>query len=298
MPTQQEHGPQHIIDQLVEATQAIVDAASIDPALLLGIGIAAPGPLDHIEGIIYEPPNMTDWKEVPLKALVAARVGYPVVVDNDATAAAVGEHWSGGAKAAPNFAFVYIGQGVGMGAGLFIDNRVYRGSTTNAGEFGHINVDPAGPPCSCGGNGCLEVVCNTNALVAAVYRELETTHTSSLKAYAATGQMTYKDVYRAALLGDELALRCVQQMARTLGRAVVSMVNLLDVELVVLGGKALREIGLIYQQEVQQVLNNTMVARKRRRVHVALSQVGEDAAAVGAAALVLYEFYTPQLLGL
>lgn len=297
-PTEQEHGPLRIIEQLADGVDSLVRESHIAPELLLGIGIAVPGPLDHVQGIIYEPPNLTGWNEVPLKALVEARVGYPVVVDNDATAAAIGERWTGGARTARNFAFVYIGLGIGIGAGLFIENRVYRGSTTNAGEFGHINVDPVGPPCSCGSNGCLEIVCNTQTLVAAVQQQLANNQPSSLQAHEHPEQLSYKDICRAVLSGDDLAVRSTRQMAQIVGRAVVGMVNLLDIELVVLGGKALRDIGSIYQQEIQQVLNDTMVARKRRKVQVELSRVGEDAAAVGAAALVLYECYTPQLLGL
>lgn len=295
LPTELKRGPWQIIDRLAEAILALVSAAQVPTEKVLGIGIAAPGPLDHLRGIIYDPPNFVGWTQVPLKALIEQKTGYPVVVDNDATAAAIGERWAGNAQAVRNFAFVYVGMHTGIGAGLFIEGRVYRGSTTNAGELGHVSLNIDGPLCSCGNSSCLEVLCNTGRLVSQVKQGLERGELSSLHG---TPELTYTAIQQAAMAGDDLARRCVTQNAHLVGRAVVSLVNLLDVEMIVLGGKALRDVGPLYEQEVQQVLNDMIVARTWRRVKVTLSQVGEDAAAVRAAALILYECYTPQLLGL
>lgn len=297
-PTFQEQGPSRVIEQVASSVKQIVKKAAIPDDKTLGIGVACPGPLDQARGVVFQPPNLLGWQEVPLKDLLERETGYSVVVDNDATAAAIGERWFGGAKSTSNFALVYAG--VGIGAGLFVEDHVYRGTTANAGEFGHMTLNPDGPECFCGNRGCVEVYCSPRGLTLAVRDRLGQGEPSSLKtAYDMRPEnVDFQAVGLAALSGDALATEELRKSATLLGYGVVNLVNLLDVELVVLGGKGFRDLGQIYKQEIERVLQRRLIARQFRKVEVRLSEAGEDAGALGAASLVLHRAYSPQLVGL
>lgn len=293
--TPKERGPEGTIRQVVHAVERLAGEARLPPEKLLGLGVACPGPLDRRTGVVYEPPGLPGWHEVPLRDRLEKESGYPVIVDNDATAAAVGEKWAGGAQGVRNFAFVYMG--VGLGAGLFLQDRLYRGATGNAGEFGHATLDLNGPECFCGNRGCVEVLCAPRAVIAAVERRLGGGEPSLMREGYRSGPegLDFADVRQAALMGDDLALSELDRSASVLGTALVNLVNTLDVELITLGGEAFRGVGHIYRRKIVEVLDDRILARTRRKVRVELSEAGEDAGAVGAASMVLHSAYAPRM---
>lgn len=296
-PTPQEKGPSGVIEHIAGSIKRLVREAKISYDKILGVGVACPGPLDLTQGVVLEPPNLLGWHRVPLKEVLEKETGYPVVVDNDATAAAIGERWFGAAKTTTNFAVIYAG--VGIGAGLFIENHIYRGSTANAGEFGHLTLNPDGPKCFCGNRGCIEVYCSPRGLTRAVKQRLEQGEPSSLKpAFEDGAQIDFDAIAQATLSGDPLATEAVKQSATLLGYGAVNLVNLLDVEMVVLGGKGFRNLGSLYIQEIDHILQKRSIARHLRKVEVKLSEAGENAGALGAASLILYKKYSPKLANL
>ena len=288
-PTLSERGPFAIINQIAQSVGELIGEADVHPETILGVGVACPGPLDHHRGVVFTPPNLPGWHEVTLAHELTNKTGYPVIVDNDATAAAIGERWTNGERGVHSFAFVYMG--VGLGAGVFLEDHIYRGTSTNAGEFGHLILSPDGPKCFCGSRGCLEAFCAPRAIVTTVSRRLEAGEASSLPSEG----LDFDKVSRAALEGDEVARQEVERSAFLLGCGVVGLVNLLDVELVVLGGSAFRHVGDIYRTVVTDVVQNRIIAHDRRAVRVELSTAGEDAGAVGAASLLLDATYSPRL---
>jgi predicted NBD/HSP70 family sugar kinase len=290
--TGHEQGPSKVVDRVARVVGALLSDAGVDRDKVLGIGVACPGPLDHRTGVVFHPPNLAGWGRVPLADALSDATGYPVILDNDGTAAAIGERWSGGARGVRNFAFIYIG--VGIGGGLFLEDHVFRGATTNAGEFGHIILDPDGPPCSCGSRGCVEAYCAPRRVAAAVERRLRAGERSALTGNASLG---FADVCRAARGGDALALDELQRAAWRLGCAAATLVNLLDVELIVLGGKGLRSAGEIFRREIQRAVAERTVASDLRPIRVELSHVAADAAAVGAASLVMHTAFAPRQAG-
>jgi predicted NBD/HSP70 family sugar kinase len=286
-------GPSKVVQRVAVSVGALLDEARVDRGKVLGIGVACPGPLDHRTGVVFHPPNLAGWGRVPLADALSDGTGYPVIVDNDATAAAIGERWAGGARGVRNFAFIYVG--VGIGGGLFLEDHVFRGATTNAGEFGHITLDPDGPPCSCGSRGCVEAYCAPTRIVAGVESRIRAGESSAL---AGRARLHFADVCRAAGDGDGLALDELRRAAWRLGCGVVSLVNLLDVELIVLGGRSLGGVGDIFRGEVERAVAERAMAADLRPMRVELSRVGEDAAAVGAAALVMHTAFAPRQAGL
>ena len=286
--------PSLTMDLISDTAERLVESASIPWSKVLGVGVASPGALDIASGVIYSPPGLSGWEKVGLKEGLEERTGCRVVVENDAIAAAVGEHRAGTAQGTRDFAFVYGGWGIG--AGLFVDGRVCRGNTGAAGEIAHLPLDPAGPECSCGNRGCLTRYCAPKDIVASVERRISSGETSVLDGIPA-GRLDFEAVRGASLAGDALALAQLRLSGHMLGLALVSIANLFDPEMVVLGGRAFLGIEHIYEREIETVLDNTTLYPGRRNLAVEFSKTGEQAVAVGAASLMMYAAYAPQLAG-
>lgn len=293
----QEQDPSAVISRAVDILDGLVREGGVDPARILGLGVACPGPLDPSAGVVYGPPGMPGWDEVRLKEALEARTGYPVVVDNDAVAAAVGERWVGRARGTKNFAFVYMGWG--MGAGLFVEGQVCRGSMGAAGEIGHMPLDPGGPECPCGNRGCLIRYCSSRDIVSRVEERLRRAEPSSLgEPFRGNGGVGFGAVCGAALAGDGLARDELGRAGQMLGNALVALANMLDLELVVLGGRTFGPAEAIFLPEAERALGERILYPERRTIRVEPSTAGEDAGAVGAASLVLHSVYAPRLIGL
>lgn len=280
--------PDAVIRQMARTARRVLREADVPDRKVLGIGLACPGPLDA-EGIMNVPPRLTGWDHVPIKRLLQEHAGFPVTSDNDATAAAIGERWAGVARAAPSFAYLYLGTGIG--GGLFLDNQIYRGRSLNAGEFGHITVAPDGPDCYCGNRGCVEAVCCPSAIEATVRARLAEGAESTLTADG----LDHAAICAAAAAGDPLAGAVIGQVAARLADAAVSIVNMLDIDLLVLGGPAMNEVADVYRQVVAAAVATRPLARRLHTVQVATSPIAADAAAIGAASLVFHATYAPRL---
>ncbi|MEV2272880.1 ROK family transcriptional regulator [Nonomuraea africana] len=271
------HGlePGAVVRQMARAARRMLKDAGVPDGKVLGVGLACPGPLDA-KGVMVFPPRLPEWDQVPIKDLLAQHTGFPVTVDNDATAAAIGERWAGIARSTPSFAYLYLGTGIG--GGIFLDNQVYRGRSLNAAEFGHITVSPEGPECYCGNRGCVEAVCCPSAIEAALGHRLD-----------------HAAICAAAAAGEPRAREVIDAVAARLADAAVSVVNMLDIDLMVLGGPALREVGEIYREVIARAVSSRSLARRLHAVRVETSPIAADAAAIGAASLVFHATYAPRL---
>lgn len=285
--------PRATVRRLSATIGQVVAQAGVPADAVLGVGVAAPGPIDPVRGMVVEPPNLAGWHEEPLVTTLAGEVGMPVTLDNDTTAMAVGERWAGGSARSEPFAFLYLGTGIG--GGFVLGDGVHRGATGNAGEFGHVTVVPDGRPCYCGNLGCLEAHCTPRAMVVDLLerhgrraaRRLDITGTASRV------RAEYGRLCRAAAAGDDAAADVVERCVRLLAQASVTLVNVLDVELVVLGGSALRHVADVLLPAVSTAVNERTIARWVRTVSVERSALGDDVGAIGAASLVLHGAYAP-----
>ncbi|GAA3563414.1 ROK family transcriptional regulator [Nonomuraea rosea] len=267
--------PRAVIGQMARAARRMLREAGVPDGKVLGVGLACPGPLDA-DGVMVGPPRLAGWDQVPIKSLLQRDTRFPVTVDNDATAAAIGERWAGIARSTPSFAYLYLGTGIG--GGIFLDNQVYRGRSLNAAEFGHITVEPDGPECYCGNRGCVEAVCCPSAIEAAM-----------------GDRLAHAGICAAAAAGEPEARRVIDRVAGRLADAAVSVVNMLDIDLLVLGGPALREVGEIYREVIARAVSSRSLARRLHVVRVETSPIAADAAAIGAASLVFHATYAPRL---
>jgi predicted NBD/HSP70 family sugar kinase len=288
--------PADVLDALARTSRQLVSRYLRDPSRILGVGLAVPGPLDGSHRRALSSPDFPNWSDVPLADLVEQRVGFPVVMDNDATAAAIGERWTRGADRVGSFVYAYLDSGVRIG--VVLDDQVYRGMTSNAGGIGHL-ASGGGRSCACGKRGCLESYCSMGALVAE-WRSAANGHFGRPTGLVAE----YERMCRAVVDGDETAVRVLRGAARRLGRALAGVVSLLDVDRIVLGGPVLGRAGTrqrvaeLVRSRVGEALDAHVWAREVRPVSVRLGLAGQEAGPVGAAALVLDHAYAPRLTAL
>ncbi len=286
--------PETIIAEVARDVPALLESAGVERSLVAGVGVASPGPIDYDAGVVLHPPNLPRWGKVALRSRLAELLGFPVIVDNDASAAAVGEQWAGLGGSARSFVAVYMGAGIG--AGLVINGEPYRGRTSNAGEIGHMSMDVDGEPCHCGNRGCLEAYSSPRAIVAAAREHWrDESGEPRLGQRATSVQAAFATVATAALDGDGYAEMLVQRSARYLAAAVVDLVNLLDLELVVLCGQGFSGLEELYTSVIEEAVGSRPLARAQQSVAVTVSPIASDGAAVGAASLMLHEQFAPQL---
>jgi predicted NBD/HSP70 family sugar kinase len=288
-PTPARADPAQITTAMAELVDEALAAGGVPRDRVLGLGLAAPGPIDRTLGMIVTPPQLVGWTRVPLQRMLAEATRLPVTLDNDATAAAIGERWAGVGRGVANFAYFFLGTGVG--GGLILGHQVHRGGSMNAAEFGHTSVQPDGPACYCGNSGCLESLISPAALVGETRRRLAAGEASGLD----PASVDHGGLCRAASRGDPLAVAVIDAAAERLATAVVTVVNIVDVDLVVLGGHGIRHVETRFRRAVERALATRPLARSIRTAKVELSPLGPDAAVVGGAALVLHATYSPRV---
>lgn len=267
--------PGHSIQLLQQQFQGLISHANIDRSRLLGVGVVTVGPLDMVRGQVSRPPNFPGWKDVPLRQELANATGLPVFLDNNATAAAVGERWYGAGQHYKDFLYVYLG--LGLGGGLVLNGRVHRGAGLNAGEIGHMMVEPHGMPCACGGSGCLE----TRVSLLALRRELGEEYTSITQ------------IALAFTRRDTRLLAWLDQAAASLARAAVSVDNLLDLDAVIIGGRLPPEVLSFLVEHTRLHAQELRMRGRPRYASLEVAHVGTDAAALGAATLPVYDAFAP-----
>lgn len=196
LPTGMRAGPERALDAIAAAVAGLL--ADVTTGRVLGVGVACPGPLDHESGVLHRVTGLPAWDAFPLRDTLARRLDLPTTVDKDSNAAAFGECLAG-SPATGGCAVVFLGRG--LGAGLVLGGRVYRGPRTNAGEFGHQTVQIDGPACACGNRGCLEALCG-QALAAGDHARA-----ADLVGLGAANLVRLLDIEQVALAGPVVAAR-------------------------------------------------------------------------------------------
>ncbi len=275
-------GPEAVIEAIIASVAGLSDRSGIAPGATLGVGVGAPGPLDPDTGVVFEPPNMPFWRDVPLASLLAERLGVPVFVENDANAAAMGEHWAGAGRGVDDL--VYITVSTGIGGGLILGGRLYRGAGGTAGEIGHMVIAHGGPRCGCGRFGCLEAMASGTAIAREARRAVEAGRPTVLSRLSSDA-ISAEAVARAAADGDPLAREIFAGAAAALGVGVANLVNLLNPALVIIGG-GVAKAGEMLFAPVRRIVREEAFERPAALVRVIPAALGDDVGAVGAAAVV------------
>jgi glucokinase len=232
------------------------------------------------EGVVVKAPNVPCLDGFRLAAALEDELAWPTSLENDANAAAVGEMWQGAARGYT--AIVCITLGTGVGGGIILNGQLWRGADSSAGEIGHMAVDPfVGVPCGCGSRGCLEQYASATAIVRMTREQQPRYPNSPLQT---TERLTAEAVYRAGLQGDELALEVFRRMGLYLGIGIASLVNLLNPQIIVVGGGVANGWELFEKHMHQQVLQRAFPL-PARSVKIVRAECGDDAGLLGAAKL-------------
>jgi glucokinase len=265
---------------------ALVRAAAAWEAFqprVIAASIMVPGPVDRDRAVVLQAPNLPSLINFPLKTELERQLGWPVFLENDANAAAVGEMWLGAARGCRDVVSVTLGTGVG--GGVILDGKLWRGSHGSAGEIGHTTVDPfSGLKCKCGNTGCLELYASATAIVRMTKENLSLFPESELKADGLTAER----VYEAGRNGDELARVVFKRFGMYLGIGLANLINFIDPEIVVIAGGAVNGWDLFAAEMYREVEERAFRA-PAQQVRIARAECGDNAGLLGAARLALQD---------
>jgi glucokinase len=268
--------PDCVVKELVQAEK---ECRRENAANVIAAAVMVPGTVDKTNAVVVQAPNLPCLTKFGLKRAMQDRFGYPVVLENDANAAAMGEMWIGAARGCRNVICITLGTGVGGGA--ILDGKLWRGADGSAGEIGHCAVDPfGGLQCKCGNEGCLEMFASATAIVRMAHEHLDEFPTSTLKGENISAQR----VYLAGLEGDELAITVFEKVGKYLGVAVANLINLLNPEIIVIGGGVVNGWSLFEGPMREQIAARAFKAQLGK-VRIVPAECGDNAGLLGAARL-------------
>ena len=281
-------GPQRVMECLIGHLK---DMASFTAeGSLVGLGLAVASPLNMETGEMVNPPSLpASWDGFTPKPILEERLALEVVLGNDATLAALGEHRFGAGRGLRHLLYVTVSTGIG--GGIIVDDKLYSGSRGFAGEIGHMIIDRNGPSCGCGSSGCLESLASGTA-IARMARERISSERGTLLLEMAGGDSEGVDarmVAKPATSGDGLALEILNEVAYNLGLGIASLLNIFDPELVILGGGVSQQLELLMPGIVEAIGRRAMMQHKRL-VPIVESQLGDNVGLLGAAALIFEQY--------
>ncbi len=274
-----DQGPEMCMPQVLDHFQQVLGTISLSLNHILAVGIGVPGPVVAEAGAVSTPPIMPGWDKYPIRAHFQDVWKCPVSVNNDAELGALGEWAYGAGRGERNLAYIKVGSGVG--AGLILDGRIYRGATGCAGEIGHITILDGGPLCSCGNSGCLEALAGGRAIARKAREAIQVGKRTLLTKIQAVETITAKDVAEAARLGDLLSQQILADSGRYLGIAIASLVNLINPSVVVVGG-GVAHMGDLLLEPVRQTLRERSLRSAAEAVRVTTALLGRRSTSMGA----------------
>jgi glucokinase len=283
--TMADHGPEIVIDRVLVAVNRAIAQANLNTSDVIGIGIAAAGIMDTARGIVTTSPNLPRWYNVPLRDIIADRLGVVTYVINDANAAALGEHRFGAGVGFDNI--VYLTVSTGIGGGIITGGELYSGADGCAGEMGHMTVEANGPRCHCGNFGCLEALASGWAMAKAALTHIKNGEKSSIVELVdgRLENITAETVSAAARRGDKLAADLIAEAAKYLGIGLANLVNIFNPELIVIGG-GLSKMGDMLLKTARRELKERAFQLPAQTAHIVRARLGSNAGIIGAAAYV------------
>ncbi len=264
-----------VISALVSLVNTLIYQGGIHKKQLLGVGIGLAGVVDSSSGMLRQSPFF-GWKDTPLRDLLHARLHVPIHIDNDVNTLTLGEKWLGAGLPEDNFVVITVGRGIGMG--MVINGQIVRGKSGGAGEFGHIVVDPDGPPCECGKRGCLEAFLSDKALLATARKEI--------------GQdvLDIDDLIGRASAGNPAAHRVLTRAGTLLGRQIANLINILDPKLIVISGEGVR-MGEAFFSALRVAVEQNVMPGLAKDSEIRIAAWEDDVWARGAASVVIGELF-------
>ncbi|MFH1458519.1 MAG: ROK family protein [Candidatus Omnitrophota bacterium] len=259
-----------LIQALCDSVNRTIGKNHLTRKEIVGVGLGLPGPIDHRLGLVHYFPNIPGWKEVNLRSILKKKLKLPIFLDNDANVMALAEYALGAGRSFKNILCLTLGTGVG--GGLVIQGKLYRGKDNAAGEFGHLPINEKGPSCNCGGQACLESYIGNNRILAEARRVFHRA-------------ISLEELSALAKKGNKRAKAIWLRVAERLGVALAGMANLLNLDAVIIGG-GVAGAGTFFFQKIRDTIKKRAMSVQAKRMKVLTAKLGSDAGMVGAALLV------------
>ncbi len=282
IPTEVPLGRERVITNILNVISTI--RHKLKDINLSAIGMGIPGIIFFDKGVVARSPNFPDWIDFNLRERLSKDFDVPFYIDNDANLAAAGEGWLGAGRNYNSFCMLTLGTGVG--GGIILNKNIWRGEYGMAGELGHITIYPDGHPCPCGNRGCLEQYASATGIVR-MAKEMNNPPSPPLEKGGERG-VTANMVYQLAKNGDRYSLEIFQKMGRILGIGIADLVNILNIELFVLGGGVADAWDYFMPSSMDEVKKRTYRITGER-VKVVKAELGDDAGIFGAAYMAMKE---------
>lgn len=282
-PTDVRFGPGPVLEGVKALVAELLEEQGTGREEILAVGLGLPGPVEQTTGLLTVPPIMPGWDRFPIREVLLREYAAPVVVDNDVNVMALGEHWGGVGRGVDDMLFVKIGTGIG--SGIIIGGKPYRGPQGCAGDLGHVMVDPDGPTCACGNRGCLEAMAAAPAMVARAERCARDGRSEVLAGIGGEGgKLSARDIGEAARRGDACALDVIRRTGGLVGQTLASVVSVLNPSLIVIGG-GVSHIGNALLAEIRSSVYRRSLPLATRNLPVVMSELDDVAGVVGASVM-------------
>lgn len=275
-------GEFYVLNRIIEVIDLLIKNWGKSIENIKSIGIGSPGPLDSKNGIIITTPNLP-FKNFNLLKPIKDKFRVPVYLDNDANVAAMGEFLYGQGKNTKNM--IYITVSTGIGGGAVLNSKMYRGSTGNALEIGHITILPEGPLCNCGNKGCLEALASGTAITRQAVDAIKNGAISSLSKYK---NITSVEVFKEAEVGDKLSKEIIEVSLNYLGIGIANIISTFDPEVIILGGGVIKA-GEVVISSIKKVVNERCFKNMASSCSIVTTKLGSDSGVRGAVALALLD---------
>ncbi len=286
LSTKPQRGVDAVIERVARCCQDAVDEADLTIKQVGGIGIGAPGAVNFDEGTVIFAPNMDGWKDIPLKKDLEKKTGLPVFVENDANIAALGVY---GAELKPKpSSMIGIWVGTGIGGGIIINGELHSGYGHTAGEIGHMVLEVNGPKCGCGNKGCFEALASRTAIFQRIKAGIKEGEKTILTEMLGDGldDMRSGDLRKALRKGDKFVDKVIEEAAEYIGIAVSNLANILNPEVVVLGGGVIEALEDEMMSVIVETAKDYAMPGAMKDVEIFASKLGDHAGITGGAVLV------------
>ena len=273
-------GRDEMIRFLVSFAREVIEKSNLQEEKICGMGIGFPGPLNAETGIIFNPPNLNGWDNVPLKDILEKELKMPVAIENDANAAALGEWWKGAGSGTGSLFCITLGTGVG--GGMVLGGKVWHGASSIAGEIGHTTIIRDGIECTCGNTGCLEIyACSGGILKRVNDALLEEGDNGKFQPLT-----NLKEIDQMLIQGNEVVLKIIKETGVILGIAIANLANLLNPEVVVLFG-GVTNLGANLIGPLKEEVKRRAFKKATESLRIEFSQLGDNSGILGAAKNIL-----------
>jgi glucokinase len=283
-PTDPTSSRKKYIHQLAEVVNELIEETNISKKKIKAVCLGVPATLNPVTGVIGLAPNL-GLKNFNIKKMLEAEIPFPVLIENDVNLGALGIKTFGVGKKAKNLLAVFVGTGIG--GGLIIDGKQYRGSNYVAGEIGHMLIEKNGQKCGCGRKGCFEAVASRTAIVNKIIKDIKSGKRSKLTKLVKSGErIRSKSLASAVKSGDKVVCKRIAEGCEVIGGVLASISNLLNLDMIVLGGGMIEALDFYMLPLIKESFSEHVLNDSAKGLKIVASKLGDDAAIFGGIALV------------